>query len=54
MARREKRIYMPMGTGGLIRYAEEEEKLIRIKPKHLIYLVIGIVILEILLRIVFP
>ena len=49
MAKRDK-IYMPMGVGGLIRYTEEERPIIRIKPKQLIYIIIGIIILEFLLK----
>jgi len=50
MAKRDK-IYMPMGTGGLIRYSEEEKQLLKIKPKHVVWIVIGIVVLEIALKI---
>jgi len=40
-----------MGTGGLIRYSEEEKQLLKIKPKHVVWIVIGIVVLEIALKI---
>ncbi|MFH8086576.1 MAG: preprotein translocase subunit Sec61beta [Candidatus Aenigmatarchaeota archaeon] len=53
MARREK-LYMPMGAGGLLRYAEEEKEVIKIKPEYVVYIVIAIILLEILLRIIFP
>lgn len=49
MAKKDK-IYMPMGTGGLLRYSEEEKELLKIKPMHVIYIVVGIVVLEILLK----
>ncbi|MEM5766064.1 MAG: preprotein translocase subunit Sec61beta [Candidatus Aenigmatarchaeota archaeon] len=48
MARRD-RIYMPMGTGGLLRYQEEEEML-TIKPEHVVIIVVGIIALELLLK----
>lgn len=44
------KVYMPMGTGGLIRYSEEEKQLLKIKPKHVVGIVIGIVILELILK----
>lgn len=43
-----------MGAGGLLRYPEEEKEVIKIKPEHVIYVVIGIIVLEIILRILFP
>ncbi|MEM7825884.1 MAG: preprotein translocase subunit Sec61beta [Candidatus Aenigmatarchaeota archaeon] len=53
MARREK-LYMPMGAGGLLREHEEEKEVIKIKPEHVVYIVIAIILMEIILRIVFP
>ncbi|MGC8812487.1 MAG: preprotein translocase subunit Sec61beta [Candidatus Aenigmatarchaeota archaeon] len=53
MAKKE-RLYMPMGAGGLLRYPEEEKEVIKIKPEHVIYIVIGIIVMEIILRILFP
>jgi preprotein translocase subunit Sec61beta len=50
MAKKDK-VYMPMGTGGLLRYGEEEEELIKIKPKQVIVAVAVITIIEILLKI---
>ena len=50
MARKD-RIYMPAGTGGLIRYQETGEQKINLKPEHVVYTVVAIVILEIALKI---
>ena len=50
MAKQRDRIYMPMGTGGLLRYTEEEKELIKIKPKHVVVIFITILIFEILLK----
>lgn len=44
---------MPMGTGGLMRYPEEEKEVIKLKPKHIMWMVAGIVVLEIILKIFF-
>jgi len=52
MAKRDK-IYMPTGMGGLVRYGEEQKELIKIKPKQVVYIAVGIVVLEILLKIFF-
>jgi len=40
---------MPMGTGGLLRYHEEEE-MFKIKPVHVVLIVISIIALELLLK----
>ena len=53
MAKAGERIYMPMGTGGLMRYPEEEKEVIKLKPKHLIWIVIGIAVFELMLKIIF-
>ena len=46
------KIYMPMGMGGLFRFEEEEKHLIKLKPVHLIYITIGVIVVEILLRMI--
>jgi len=53
MVKQKDRIYMPMGTGGLLRYSEEEKELIKIKPKHVVIIVTAIVVFEILLKFLF-
>jgi len=52
MAKKDK-VYLPAGTGGLIRYGEEQKELIKIKPKHVVYIAICIIILEIALKVFF-
>ena len=49
MAKKDK-IYMPMGIGGLIKYGEEEESKIKLKPEHLVYIIIALAIFEIFLK----
>jgi preprotein translocase subunit Sec61beta len=49
---REKRVYMPSGFGGLVRYAEEEEELLKLKPEWVVYAIVGLILLELLLRLV--
>lgn len=51
MAKKDK-LYMPMGTGGLIRYSEEGKELIKLKPKHVIWVVTGVIIFELILRLI--
>lgn len=41
MSKKEK-TYLPLGIGGLIRYGEEEESKIKIKPEQLVYILVGI------------
>jgi preprotein translocase subunit Sec61beta len=48
---REKRIYMPLSYGGLLRYHEEKKSKIILKPKHIIWVTVAIVIFELLLRV---
>jgi preprotein translocase subunit Sec61beta len=49
MAKRDK-VYMPSGAGGLVRFGEEGEQKIKLKPEWVIYLVVGLVALEMLLK----
>ena len=53
MAQQKDKVYMPAGIGGLMRYQEEEQQVIKIKPKQVIWIVIGIVVLELLLKFMF-
>ena len=46
----EKRQYAPMSTAGLIRYFDEEESQIRIKPEYVVYFSIGFAALVLILR----
>ena len=41
---------MPQSTAGLIRYFEESEEQIKLKPEHIIAISIFIIILELLLK----
>jgi preprotein translocase subunit Sec61beta len=50
MAKKDK-VYMPMGSGGLLRYGEEGEELIKIKPMQVIIIVAVLVVVEILLKV---
>jgi preprotein translocase subunit Sec61beta len=49
MAEKDK-VYMPSGMGGLLRFGEEEEPKFKIKPKHLIYAIAGVVTFELIAR----
>ncbi|MBS3054986.1 MAG: preprotein translocase subunit Sec61beta [Candidatus Aenigmarchaeota archaeon] len=48
------RIYMPMGAGGLLRYQDEEKQVFKIKPRHVVILVVLIAFLEVAVRFIFP
>jgi len=50
MARQKDKVYLPMGGGGLMRYQEEAEEMLVIKPNHLVALVVGIIIFEIVIK----
>lgn len=52
MAKKDK-VYMPTGVGGLMRYGEEGEQVIKLEPKHVVAVVLIIITLEIFLKIFF-
>jgi len=54
MVRQKDRIYMPMGTGGLLRFAEEEKVIFKVTPKQLIILTTIIVAIEIVFAKILP
>lgn len=55
MAKSNEKIYMPMGAGGLLSYYSEQEKvLVKLTPKHVVGMVVGLIIIEILLKIIVP
>ena len=41
---------MPQSTAGLIRYFEESEEAIKLKPEHIIGISIAIIIVEIMIK----
>jgi len=53
MAPQKDKVYMPSGIGGLIRYGEEEQPVIKIKPRQVVWIVAGIVVIELLLKFFF-
>lgn len=53
MSSQRDKVYMPAGIGGLIRYGEEEQNFFRVKPKQVVWVVSGIVVIELLLKFVF-
>lgn len=46
------RMAAPSGMAGLVRYFEEENSIIKLKPEHVVALCAALVILEILLFVV--
>jgi preprotein translocase subunit Sec61beta len=48
------RIYMPMGTGGLLRYQDEEKVVFKVKPTHVLILVVVMTFLVVAMRFLFP
>jgi preprotein translocase subunit Sec61beta len=47
------KVYMPSGMGGLIRYGEEGEVIIKLKPMHLVYISAALVAAELFLQFFF-
>jgi preprotein translocase subunit Sec61beta len=52
MAEKEKPQGGPAGMAGLVRYYEQEKTLIKLKPEHVVYVCIGIFVLELVLMFV--
>ncbi len=50
MAKRNKMI-LPQSTAGLIRYFEESEESIKLRPEHIVFITILIIILEFILQV---
>ena len=53
MAEKEK-TFMPSGMAGLVRYNEETESLIKLKPEHVVAMSFILVLTEIILFLAFP
>ena len=47
---KQEKTYMPAGMGGLMRFGDEEEPLIKIQPKQIIYVIAGIVGVEVSIK----
>jgi preprotein translocase subunit Sec61beta len=52
MSKKEK-MMMPQSTAGLIRYFEQSEESIKLKPEHIIAVSVVIVIVEVMLKFLF-
>ncbi len=48
-----RRVTTPPGMAGIVRYYEEENSVFRIKPEHVVFLAVGLVILEVVLYLLF-
>ncbi len=44
---------MPQSTAGLVRYFEESEEAIKLKPQHIVGIAAAIIIIEIALKFMF-
>ena len=47
---KEERTYMPAGIGGLMRFGEEEEPIVKIQPKHVIFVIVAVVAIELIAK----
>ena len=48
--RRRDRVSMPASGAGLVRYMDEEGKGIKFKPEHVLFAAVGVIIIEVLLK----
>ncbi|MCD6591058.1 MAG: preprotein translocase subunit Sec61beta [Candidatus Aenigmarchaeota archaeon] len=44
------KMFMPQSTAGLIRYFEESEEAIKLKPEHIVGVAVFIIIIEIVMK----
>ncbi len=48
--RKKNKITMPMSGAGLMRYMDEEGHGLKFKPEHVLYVAVGVIIFEVLLK----
>ena len=48
------KIQLPSSGGGLVRYSEEYGSKFKIKPLHVIIILVAVVVAEVLLRFIIP
>ena len=53
MAEKEKPSGGPSGMAGLVRYYEDEKSVLKLKPEHVIYICMGIFLLELVMLLAF-
>ena len=44
----------PSGMAGLVRYFEEDQSILKLKPEHVLGICIGLVILEVMMMFLLP
>jgi len=49
-----KKLRAPMGMAGLVRYDEEEESLIKLKPEFVVAIGVALIIIELILLFLVP
>jgi preprotein translocase subunit Sec61beta len=49
-----KQLRAPMGMAGLVRYDEEEESLIKLKPEFVVAIGVALIIIELILLFLVP
>lgn len=47
------KVYMPSGSGGLVRYGEAGDEKVKVKPKQVAIIVAGLVAFEVALKVIF-
>lgn len=53
MAEKQK-LRAPTGIAGLVKYEDEGESLIKLKPVHVVGIAVGLIVLEIILFLIMP
>jgi preprotein translocase subunit Sec61beta len=48
--RKRNRVSMPASGAGLVRYMDEEGKGFKLKPEHVLFASVGVIVFEVLLR----
>ena len=53
MAKQE-RMQAPSGMAGLVRYFDEDQSILKLKPEHVMGICIGLVVIEVLMMFLLP
>lgn len=51
---KQKQMQAPSGMAGLVRYFEEDQSILKLKPEHVLGICIGLVVLEVMMMFLLP
>ena len=51
---KQERMQAPSGMAGLVRYFDEDQSILKLKPEHVMGICIGLVVIEVLMMFLLP